>query len=285
VNPNVRVVAHDAFFTPENAREIVGGYDIVMDGTDNFPARYLANDICVLLKKPNIYGSVFRFDGQCAVFAPHLGGPCYRCLYPDPPPPGMVPSCAEGGVFGVLPGVIGVMQAIEAIKLIVGIGDPLVGRLIHFDALKMKFREFKIRRDPKCPICSANPSITDLVDYGPFCGGPQAHEARPTAPEISATELRARMDRGERIVLVDVREPFEWDIARIPGSKGIPLGELAARMSELDSADEMVILCKVGIRSAAAVRMLHEAGFSKAVNLAGGIRAWAEEVDPSMPGY
>lgn len=288
VNPNVQVNLHDAFFTSENAMEIVEGYDIVIDGTDNFPTRYLSNDVCVFLKKPNIYGSIFRFDGQCTVFAPHLGGPCYRCLYPEPPPPGMVPSCAEGGVLGVLPGVIGVMQAIEAIKLIVGIGEPLIGRLVHFDALKMSFREFKVRKDPKCPICSENPTVTGLIDYEQFCGIPQAKEAADAelpVPEISATELKARMDRGDALVLVDVREPFEWEIARIPGSKLIPLGELASRMSELDSADEMVFICKLGPRSELAVRELQKAGFSKAFNLVGGIRDWAEHVDPSLPKY
>ncbi|MEI6033343.1 MAG: molybdopterin-synthase adenylyltransferase MoeB [Verrucomicrobiae bacterium] len=288
VNPNVQVVLHDAFFTSENAREIVEGYDIVIDGTDNFPTRYLSNDICVFLKKPNIYGSIFRFDGQCTVFAPHLGGPCYRCLYPEPPPPGMVPSCAEGGVLGVLPGVIGVMQAIEAIKLIVGIGEPLTGRLVHFDALKMKFREFKIRQDPKCPVCSVTPTITGLIDYDQFCGIPQAkaaEEAAPPVPQISATELKVRLDRGDNLVLVDVRERFEWDIARIEGSKLIPLAELASRMSELDSTDEIVFICKLGPRSETAVRELQKAGFSKTFNLAGGIRDWSDHVDPSMPKY
>lgn len=288
VNPNVQVELHDTFFTSENAAEIVGGYDIVIDGTDNFPTRYLSSDVCVFLGKPNIYGSIFRFDGQCTVFAPHLGGPCYRCLYPEPPPPGMVPSCAEGGVLGVLPGVIGVMQAIEAIKLIVGIGEPLIGRLVHFDALKMKFREFKIRRDPKCPVCSERPSITALIDYDQFCGIPQAkaaEEAEPPVPVVSARELKARLDRGDKIVLLDVRETFEWDIARIPGSKLIPLGELASRMSELDSADEMVLICKIGPRSVTAIRELQKAGFSKLFNLEGGIRAWSDDVDPSMPKY
>ena len=288
INPNVQVKLHDAFFTSENAVEIVENYDIVIDGTDNFPTRYLSNDVCVFLKKANIYGSIFRFDGQCTVFAPHLGGPCYRCLYPEPPPPGMVPSCAEGGVLGVLPGVIGVMQAIEAIKLIVGIGEPLLGRLVHFDALKMKFREFKVRKDPKCPVCSESPTITTLIDYEQFCGIPQAKEAEEAeapVPAISARELKARIDRGDRLVLLDVRETFEWDIARIPGSKLLPLGELASRMSELDSADEMVLICKIGPRSVTAIRELQKAGFSKLLNLEGGIRAWSDDVEPSMPKY
>ncbi len=288
VNPNTQVDLYDTFFTSENAREIVEPYDIVIDGTDNFPTRYLSNDICVFLKKPNVYGSIFRFDGQCTVFAPHLGGPCYRCMFPEPPPPGMVPSCAEGGVLGVLPGIIGVMQAIEAVKLIIGIGEPLIGRMIAFDALKMKFREFKLRRDPKCPVCSANPTITDLIDYDQFCGIPQAkaaEEEEAHVPQISAPELKAKQDRGDKFVLVDVREPFEWDICRIPGAKLIPLGQLASRMSELDSADDIVLQCKGGARSARALRLLREAGFSKVTNLDGGITAWAEQVDTSVPKY
>ncbi len=288
VNPNVQVVLHDALFNASNALEIVEPYDIVIDGTDNFPTRYLSNDVCVFLKKPNVYGSIFRFDGQCTVFAPHLGGPCYRCLYPEPPPPGMVPSCAEGGVLGVLPGVIGVMQAIEAIKLIVGIGEPLIGRLVHFDALKMKFREFKVRKDPKCPVCSENPTITELIDYEQFCGIPQAkaeEDAEPPVPEISVEDLKARLDRGDKFVLLDVREKFEWDVARIPGARLIPLGDLASRMSELDSADEIVIHCKSGVRSAKAVRDLQKAGFSKLSNVEGGILAWSDRVDPSVPRY
>lgn len=288
VNPNVQVELHDAFFTSANAREIVEGYDIVIDGTDNFPTRYLSNDICVFLKKPNIYGSIFRFDGQVTVFAPHLGGPCYRCLYPEPPPPGMVPSCAEGGVLGVLPGIIGVIQAIEAVKLIVGIGDPLIGRLLHFDALKMKFREFKVRKDPKCPVCSENPTITELIDYDTFCGIPQAAAAEAAelpVPEITVEQLKAKQDAGEKFVLLDVREPYEYDIARIPGSKLIPLGELHSRLSELDTADEIVIHCKMGGRSAQAVRELQAAGFGKLWNVEGGITAWADRIDPSVAKY
>lgn len=288
INPNVNVVLHDAMFRSDNAIEIVEPYDIIIDGTDNFPTRYLSNDVSVFLKKPNIYGSIFRFEGQCTVFAPHLGGPCYRCLYPEPPPPGMVPSCAEGGVLGVLPGIIGVMQAIEAVKLIVGIGEPLIGRLVHFDALKMKFREFKIRKDPKCPVCSENPTITELIDYEVFCGIPQAQaeeEAEPPVPEISVEELKARQDSGSPFVLLDVREPFEYDIARIPGSKLIPLGELPSRMSELDTADEIVIHCKSGVRSAKALRQLQKAGFGKLYNVEGGILAWADRVDSTVAKY
>ncbi len=287
-NPNVQVVLHDAMFRSDNAMQIAEPYDIVIDGTDNFPTRYLSNDVCVFLKKPNIYGSIFRFDGQCTVFAPHLGGPCYRCLYPEPPPPGMVPSCAEGGVLGVLPGVIGVMQAIEAVKLIVGIGEPLIGRLVHFDALAMKFREFKVRKDPKCPVCSENPTITELVDYEEFCGIPQAkaaEEAEPPIPEISVEDLKSKIDRNENFVLLDVREIFEWDIARLPNAKLIPLSELHSRMSELDSADEIVLFCKIGPRSAKAVRQLQKAGFAKLWNLEGGIAAWSDRIDDSVPKY
>jgi sulfur-carrier protein adenylyltransferase/sulfurtransferase len=288
INPNVRVDLHDMMFRSENAMQVVQDYDIVIDGTDNFPTRYLSNDVCVLLKKPNIYGSIFRFDGQCTVFAPHLGGPCYRCMFPEPPPPGMVPSCAEGGVLGVLPGIIGVMQAIEAIKLIIGIGDSLIGRLVSFDALKLRFKEFKIRKDPSCPICGEHPTIHELIDYDQFCGIPQADaEAAKEleVPTITATQLKTKIDRQDKFVLVDVREPFEYDISRIPGSKLIPLGELPARLSELDSADDIVLHCKVGGRSAKALRILQEAGFRKLNNLQGGITAWSDEVDPSIPKY
>jgi adenylyltransferase/sulfurtransferase len=288
INPNVQVDLHDCFFTSENAEKLVAPYDVVIDGTDNFPTRYLSNDICVFQKKPNIYGSIFRFDGQCTIFAPHLGGPCYRCLYPEPPPPGMVPSCAEGGVLGVLPGIIGVMQAIEAIKLIVGIGDQLVGRLVHFDALKMKFREFKIRKDPKCPVCGDHPTITKLIDYDTFCGIPQAaaaEEAEPPVPEITVEELQSKLQSGEKITLIDVREQFEWDIARIPGAKLIPLGDLHSRMSELDTADTIYLQCKSGVRSANALRELQGAGFSKLFNVQGGILAWADRIDRSVAKY
>jgi molybdopterin/thiamine biosynthesis adenylyltransferase/rhodanese-related sulfurtransferase len=288
INPNVQVDLHDMMFRSENAMQLVQDYDIVIDGTDNFPTRYLSNDVCVLTKKPNIYGSIFRFDGQCTVFAPHLGGPCYRCMFPEPPPPGMVPSCAEGGVLGVLPGIIGVMQAIEAIKMIIGIGDSLIGRLVSFDALKLRFKEFKIRKDPNCPICGDHPTIHELIDYDQFCGVPQADaEAAKEldVPTITATELKTKMDRKERFVLVDVREPFEYDISRIPGSKLIPLGELPARLSELDSADDIVLHCKVGGRSAKALRILQEAGFRKLNNLKGGITAWSDDVDPTIPKY
>jgi adenylyltransferase/sulfurtransferase len=288
VNPNVQIDLYDTLFTSANAAELVRDYDIVIDGTDNFPTRYLSNDICVFLKKPNVYGSIFRFDGQCTVFAPHLGGPCYRCMFPEPPPPGMVPSCAEGGVLGVLPGIIGVMQAIEAIKLVMGIGEPLIGRLVHFDALKLKFREFKLRRDPKCPVCGDNPTITELIDYDQFCGIPQAaaaEAAEAPIPTMTVLELKQKLDNRDKFVLLDVREPFEWDICHIDHARLIPLGQLPSRMSELDSADEIVIHCKSGGRSAKAVRLLQEAGFSKLHNVEGGITAWAEQVDPTVPKY
>ena len=288
VNPNVQVDLYDTYFTSENALEIVEPYDIVIDGTDNFPTRYLSNDVCVFTKKPNVYGSIFRFDGQCTVFAPSLGGPCYRCMFPEPPPPGMVPSCAEGGVLGVLPGIIGVMQAIEAIKLIVGIGDSLMGRLVSFDALKMQFREFKLRKDPKCPVCGEHPTITELIDYQQFCGIPPAaaaEAAEAPIPTITVQELKSKLDAKEAFELIDVRENFEWEIARIPGAKLIPLGELPSRMSELDTADEIVLQCKSGIRSAKALKLLREAGFAKLSNLTGGIEAWADQIDSSVPKY
>ena len=288
INPNIQVDLYDALFRSDNAMEIAQNYDIVIDGTDNFPTRYLSNDVCVFLKKPNVYGSIFRFDGQCTVFAPHLSGGCYRCMFPEPPPPGMVPSCAEGGVLGVLPGIIGVMQAIEAIKLIMGFGESLTGRLVHFDALKMKFKEYKLRRDPKCPVCGDCPTITELIDYDQFCGIPQAAAAEAEeepVPVISATELKTRLDRDEKFVLLDVREKFEFDICRIPGSKLIPLPELPSRMSELDSADEIVIHCKSGVRSAKALKLLKEAGFGKLWNVTGGIQAWSDDVDSSVPKY
>jgi adenylyltransferase/sulfurtransferase len=289
VNPNVQVDMHDCLFTSENARKLVEAYDIVIDGTDNFPTRYLSNDICVFLRKPNIYGSIFRFEGQSTVFAPHLGGPCYRCMFPEPPPPGMVPTCAEGGVLGVLPGIIGVIQAIEAVKLIIGIGEPLIGRLLHFDALKMKFREFKLRKDPHCPVCGDNPTITELIDYDQFCGIPQAAAAAEAEeaglPEISVTQLQAKLAAGEDFLLLDVRERYEWEIAHIEGAKLIPQGELPSRMSELDSAQEIAVFCKNGARSVQVMRTLREAGFAKLVHVHGGADAWAREVDRGMATY
>ena len=288
INPNVQVDLYDTIIRAENGMEIIKGYDIVIDGTDNFPTRYLSNDICVFLKIPNIYGSIFRFDGQCTVFAPHLGGGCYRCMFPESPPPGMVPSCAEGGVLGILPGSVGLMQATEAIKLIMGIGDPLIGRLVHYDALKMKYKEYKLRRDPKCPVCGEHPTITAPIDYDQFCGIPQAAAAEAEeepVPVITAQELKAKRDRNEAFQLIDVREAFEYDICNIEGSTLIPLSEFPSRMSELDSADEIVLYCKVGGRSARALKLLQEAGFSKVLNVEGGIEAWADDVDPTMPKY
>ena len=288
INPNVQIDLYDTYFTSDNARAIAEPYDLVIDGTDNFPTRYLSNDLCVFTKKPNVYGSIFRFEGQCTVFAPHLGGGCYRCMFPEPPPPGMVPSCAEGGVLGVLPGMIGVMQAIEAVKLIVGVGDPLLGRLVHFDALKMKFREFKLRRDPKCPVCGDHPTITDLIDYDQFCGVPGSGAAaggEREVPRISVADLKRRLDARENLLLLDVRESYEHSITQVPGTTLLPLSELPARMSELDSAQEIALLCKNGARSAEAVRALQDAGFARLLNVAGGIDAWAREIDPDMPKY
>jgi molybdopterin/thiamine biosynthesis adenylyltransferase/rhodanese-related sulfurtransferase len=281
INPHVEVRLHHARFTSENAIEIVSDYDLVVDGSDNFPTRYLSNDVCVFAKKPNIYGSVFRFDGQTTVFAPNLGGPCYRCLFPEPPPAGTVPNCAEAGVLGVLPGVIGMMQAIETIKLILGLGDSLVGRLLHFDALKMKFREFKLKRDPQCPVCGENPSITGPIDYEQFCGVGAAE----SVPEISVTELKRKLDARETFQLLDVREPNEYEIARIDGARLIPLGELSRRLGEIRNGGEIVVHCHSGVRSAHAVQVLQKAGYRNVFNLAGGIEAWSEEIDPSVPRY
>ncbi len=285
-NPNVETVLHPGSFTRTNAREIVEQYDVIIDGSDNFPTRYLSSDVCVFARKPNIYGSVFRFDGQTTVFAPHLGGPCYRCLFPEPPPAGTVPNCAEAGVLGVLPGVMGMMQAIEAIKLILGLGDSLLGRLLHFDALKMKFREFKLRRDPQCPVCGDNPSITELIDYEHFCNATEGAEtSEATTPEISVSELEAKMKSGAPFVLLDVREPHEYEIARIEAARLIPLGELPARLDELERGAEVIVHCHSGVRSAYAVGMLQQAGFTQAKNLVGGIDAWSVEVDPAVPRY
>ncbi|MEI6561887.1 MAG: molybdopterin-synthase adenylyltransferase MoeB [Verrucomicrobiota bacterium] len=286
VNPLVKVDLYDTQFRAGNAMGIAADYDVVLDGTDNFATRYLSNDICVFLKKPNIYGSILRFDGQCSVFAPHLGGPCYRCMLPEPPPAGSVPACAEGGVLGVLPGIIGTMQAIEAIKLILGIGEPLVGRLIHFDALKFKFREFQLRKDPRCPVCGEHPSITEPVDYDRFCRVP-ALQSRTEAGEgtLSVSALKAKLDAGERFLLLDVREPFEWDICHIPGAQLIPLGSLPLRMNELDRSGAIALLCKSGVRSAKALELLKGAGFTRLSNVEGGIAAWAREVDLEMARY
>src|SRR5271168_2007762 len=269
INPFVQVDKYEVALTSDNALEILAPYDIVIDGTDNFPTRYLVNDACVILKKPNVYGSIFRFEGQASIFA-YPGGPCYRCLYPEPPPPGLVPSCAEGGVLGILPGLIGLVQATEAVKLILGVGEPLVGRLMLYDALAMKFRELKLRRNPECPVCGDHPTITKLIDYQQFCGIPQ-HTPAP-APgvaegEIDPVEVKAKIDRGDRFVLIDVREPHEYQICNIPFAKLIPLGELPKRVNELDSAVEIVAHCKSGVRSGKAVNLLREFGFRKVKNM------------------
>jgi molybdopterin/thiamine biosynthesis adenylyltransferase/rhodanese-related sulfurtransferase len=291
LNPNVEIVKHEVALSSENAMEILKDYDLVVDGTDNFPTRYLVNDACVLLGKPNVYGSIFRFEGQATVFA-YEGGPCYRCLYPEPPPPGLVPSCAEGGVLGILPGTIGLIQATEAVKLILGIGEPLVGRLLLFDALGMRFRELKLRKNPDCPICGDHRTITKLIDYHQFCGVPQQtpqetpkQEAKVTESEIEVTEVKEKLDRGDDFVLIDVREPHEYQICNIPAAKLIPLGEVGKRLGELDPEADIVIHCKSGMRSARACGILKAAGFKHVRNMKGGILAWSDQVDSSVPKY
>jgi molybdopterin/thiamine biosynthesis adenylyltransferase/rhodanese-related sulfurtransferase len=283
VNPNIDVVLHEAAIDSSNALEIMADYDVIVDGTDNFPTRYLTNDACVLLGKPNIYGSIFRFEGQASVFFAEEG-PCYRCLFPEPPPPGLVPSCAEGGVLGVLPGVIGTIQATEAVKLLLGKGRPLIGRLLLYDALEMSFDEVQLRKNPDCPVCGENPTVTELIDYVQFCGLDPAGALEPSW-EITAVELASRLEAGERPVLLDVREPHEWEIAHLEGATLIPQGDLLARMSELSTADEIVLYCRSGERSARALNLLREAGFRRLKNLRGGINAWAQTVDPSLPRY
>ena len=285
LNPEIQIDTFETRLTSENALDLFKDYDIIVDGTDNFPTRYLVNDACVLLGKPNVYGSIFRFEGQITIFgAP--GGPCYRCLYPEPPPPGLVPSCAEGGVLGVLPGIVGTIQAAETLKLIIGKGDPLIGRLLLFDALGMKFRELKLRKNPECPVCGDHPTVTKLIDYQEFCGirGEEAPAAPTTVPEITPRELKARLDRGDDLYILDVREPHEYQICNIGGHL-IPLGELSRRVHELDSSREIVAHCRSGKRSAEASEFLRKAGFRKIWNLKGGILAWSDEVDPSVPKY
>jgi molybdopterin/thiamine biosynthesis adenylyltransferase/rhodanese-related sulfurtransferase/molybdopterin converting factor small subunit len=283
VNPNVRIEKHEARLSSQNALEILGEYDIVVDGTDNFPTRYLVNDACVLLGKPNVYGSIFRFEGQASLFHAKAG-PCYRCLYAEPPPPGLVPSCAEGGVLGVLPGIIGSIQALETIKWIIGAGDSLIGRLLLFDALRLRFRELQLRKDPACPMCGEQPSIHELIDYEAFCG--IGAEPSYAGPEISAEELRREMDeKGSNLVLIDVREPHEWEIAHIEGARLIPLGQLPERLGELDGHAEIVTHCHHGARSMKALALLKGAGFARVRSLAGGIDAWAERVEAGMPRY
>jgi sulfur-carrier protein adenylyltransferase/sulfurtransferase len=281
INSAVMVTTYETRLTSENAADISARYDLIIDGTDNFETRYLSNDLAVLTKKPNVYGSIFRFEGQVSVFAPHLGGPCYRCLFPNPPEPGQVPSCAEGGVLGVLPGIIGCLQANEVIKLILGLGDPLIGRLVHFDALAFRFREIKLRRDPQCAVCGENPTITELQDITFACDMSQS----PTLPEIDVHQLKSRMDEEKPFVLLDVREPAEIDVCRLPGSVVIPLGELPARLDELDPASETIIHCKAGGRSAKALQILLDAGFEDVCHVKGGINAWSAEIDPTVLHY
>jgi adenylyltransferase/sulfurtransferase len=283
INPEIEVQLHPCRFTSANAEEILREYDLVVDGTDNFATRYLSNDVAVFAGKPNVYGSIFRFDGQTTVFAPHLGGPCYRCLFPEPPPPGSVPSCAQAGVLGILPGIVGTMQATEAIKLILGIGEPLIGRMIHFDALKMAFREFNLRRDPQCPLCGEHASLTAPIDYDMFCQG--GADLTCAVPQIDVRGLRERMDSGRPFLLLDVREPFEFEMARIEGANLIPLGELPERYQELDREQEIFVFCHSGVRSAQAAEFLRSAGFANVANVAGGIDAWSQEIDPDVPRY
>lgn len=288
INPEVQIDLYETRLNKDNALKIFDPYDVIIDGTDNFPTRYLVNDACVLLKKPNVYGSIFRFDGQASVFFPPHG-PCYRCLYPEPPPPGEVPSCAEGGVLGILPGLIGCIQATEGIKLILGKGSPMIGRLLLYDALRMSFQEFKVRRNPRCPMCGDNPTIKQLIDYEQFCGmrGQEAPAAAPAAEgwETTVEDLKARLDRQEKVFILDVRNPEEYQICRIPGSVLIPLPELPQRIGELDSSREMIVHCKSGMRSLKAVNFLRQSGFKKLKNLKGGILAWAQKIDTSMPTY
>ncbi len=289
LNPEVEVVTHEMALSSENALGLFADYDLVVDGTDNFPTRYLVNDACVIGGKPNVYGSIFRFEGQASVFATK-DGPCYRCMFPEPPPPGLVPSCAEGGVLGILPGVVGTLQATEAIKLILGVGESLVGRFLLFDALKMRFRELKVRKDPDCPVCGEHPTVTQLIDYEQFCGiAPTATAAATSstedADEATVEELKTRLDRHESFLLLDVREPQEFEICRIPGSVLIPLGDLPSRLFELEGRDDMIVHCKSGVRSGKAVKLLREAGYSKARNLKGGILAWINRIDPTLPKY
>ena len=285
MNPGVRVEAHETALTVENARALIEAYDVILDGTDNFPTRYLVNDACVMAERPNAYGSIFRFEGQASVFATK-DGPCYRCLHPQPPPPGLVPSCAEGGVLGVLPGVIGTIQATEAIKLILGIGEPLIGRFLIYDALRMRFREIRLRKDPDCPVCGINPTIRELRECEAYCT-----PARPEAPvtadatDMTVTQLKARQDQGTAPTVIDVREPYEVAICRIPGTAFIPLAQLPGRLGEFNPSDEIVVSCRSGARSARAVAMMQARGFSRARNLAGGILAWIDQIDPSQPKY
>jgi adenylyltransferase/sulfurtransferase len=286
INPHCEVVIHNTSISSENALDLIRPYDIVVDGTDNFPTRYLTNDACVILKKPNVYGSIFRFEGQASVFAPHLGGPCYRCLYPEPPPPGMVPSCAEGGVLGVLPGIIGCIQATEILKLAIGKGTSLVGRLLLFDALKMKFSELKLRRDPQCPICGDHPTITELIDYQQFCGIVPEPEAVGNPDEVTVQDMKQALDNpGLGIKVVDVREPDEYEIAKVDGVPLLPLSQLNERFTELDPNVQYYLHCKAGVRSLKALGFLRQQGFKYVKSVKGGITAWSDEIDHNVPRY
>jgi len=286
INPNCEVVLHETRITSENALDLIRPYDIVVDGTDNFPTRYLANDACVLLRKPNVYGSIFRFEGQASVFAPHLGGPCYRCLYPEPPPPGMVPSCAEGGVLGVLPGIVGCIQTTEILKLALGKGSSLVGRLVLFNALDMKFRELKLRRDPECPVCGEHPTIKELIDYEQFCGIAPEAEATADPDEVTVQDMKQALDNPALgIKVIDVREPDEYEIAHIDGVPLLPMSQLRQRFTELDPNQQYYLHCKVGERSLQAVGFLKQQGFKYAKSVKGGINAWSEEIDSNVPRY
>jgi adenylyltransferase/sulfurtransferase len=289
LNPNVHIETYEEALTSANALRLFAPYDVILDGTDNFPTRYLVNDACVLSGKPNAYGSIFRFEGQASVFATK-DGPCYRCLYPEPPPPGLVPSCAEGGVFGVLPGIIGVIQATETIKLVLGAGEPLIGRFLIYDALRMRFRELKLRKDADCPVCGTHPTVTKLIDYEQFCGvAPHqlAEAAKPatSADALTSRELKAELDRGEVLTIIDVREPQEYQINRVPGSVLIPLGDLPKRYVELDPNANLVTQCKSGMRSAKAQEFLRSKGFTRVRNLTGGVLGWIDQVDPTQPKY
>ena len=284
LNPHIEITTYEEQMTSENALELMRPYDVIVDGTDNFPTRYLTNDASVMLGKPNVYGSIFRFEGQATVFYPKEGGPCYRCLYPEPPPPGLVPSCAEGGVLGVLPGVFGTIQATETLKLLAGIGEPLVGRLLLYDALSMRFRELKLRRNPDCPVCGEHPTVTELIDYEQFCGI-IPEPMRASAYEITPVEVSEWLHSDDPPFLLDVREPNEWEIGHLPDAMRISVNELQGRLNELDTAREMVVYCRSGVRSGRAVDMLRQAGFRKVKNMTGGILRWADEVDPSIPKY
>lgn len=295
INPHVQVDTYEVPLTSDNALEIFEPYDVIVDGTDNFPTRYLTNDACVILGKPNVYGSIFRFEGQVSVFDAKEG-PCYRCLFPEPPPPGLVPSCAEGGVLGILPGTVGALQATEAIKLVLGIGRPLIGRLLLYDALNMEFNEVRLRKNPNCPVCGENPTVTELIDYEMFCGMPAHDRSLYSAeqngeedmiPSITPVQLAQRLEAGEDIEIIDVREPHEWGISNLQhlGARLMPMGQVLERMGELDTAHEIVVQCRTGARSADVVRLLQQHGFSKLYNLEGGINRWAREVDPEIPIY